>query len=237
MPRHPSSASKEDKGTRAKTPYDRAIIPRAMRVTGMQKGFLRTGGYYGRFTKPSSAPTGETKFLDTSGVETFTAAGLVTGNLNVIPQGDGQSERVGRKVEVKSIHVLAKLILSPTSAAVGANTVRVILIQDKQANGAAFTVTDYLTTQSDLSHKNLENSNRFHCYFDQRVEMNAFGVNELQHTFEKFVKCKIPIEFDSSAASGAIATQRSNSLAMLLIADTGLTTTFNYTVRIRYTDN
>ena len=61
----------------------------------------RTGGFYGRYRGLDS----ELKFLDTEISTTLDATGEALVNLNVVPQGDTQSSRQGRKIVIKSIHI------------------------------------------------------------------------------------------------------------------------------------
>lgn len=171
------------------------------------------------------------------------AAGTVTTNLNVVPQGDTESMRNGRKIVIKSIWIKGYIELIPAGGlqVAAADVYRMVLIQDKQANGATFAVTDYLVSASAIAHKNLANSSRFVTLWESHRALvagsgvsGAFG--DSIHAVNKYIKCSIPIEFDASATTGAITTQRSNSLALLLLSSDGLCAT-NFTVRIRYQDN
>lgn len=210
------------------------------------RGFTRTGGYYKRFT-PRTQRFGELKFLDTALAATnITTVGTVNPNINVIAQGDGQSQRIGRKVVIKSIHFKGRLIKTNSSDPTFTfTTTRLILVQDKQANGQAFAVTDYLTSADYLSHKNLSNSNRFVCLLDQTFTMNnqagawdgsADQFGNVGKKWEKYIRCNIPIEYDTQASTGAIATQRSNSIALIMINDVNNASTLQYNCRIRYSD-
>lgn len=210
------------------------------------RGFTRTGGFYKRFT-PRGQRFGELKFLDTAlGQTAVTQAGAVYTNLNVVAQGDGQSQRIGRKIVIKSIYF--KGIVQKDGAAATANTsdtVRIIVIQDKQANGQVFAATDYLDSANYLSHKNLANENRFKCLSDQTFSLScpsgsytgaAASFGEGRRTWEKYMRCNIPIEYDTTATTGAIATQRSNSIAVLAISESATISTIQYNCRIRYSD-
>jgi len=219
-----------------------------MAVVGAGRGFLRTGGYYGRFKGRAARSGGELKFLDTALAASAVAqAGTVAPNINVIPQDSTESGRIGRKVTIKSIWF--KGMIQKDGAAATANTsdnVRIIVVQDKQANGAAFAVTDYLETANFLSHKNLANSNRFVCLSDQTFALScpsgsytgaAASFGEQRKTWNKYIKCNIPIEFDAAFADGRLATQRSNSVAVIYISESATISTIQYNVRIRYSDD
>jgi len=214
------------------------------RITARNRGFVRVGGFYGRF-RGRRTRDGELKFLDTLFASaTVATTGLLSGSLNTIAQGDGESQRNGRKVVIKSIWVRGSIELNPDTtiaADQSADVIRVVLVQDKQCNGASWAVTDYLVSNDYQSFKNLENSGRFNTLWS--IEMgftSGAGVNgawgAATRPFNKFIKCSIPIEFDSSAATGAITTQRSNSLQMLAITRDGVTA-IALNCRIRYSDN
>lgn len=215
-------------------------IPRAL---GMAvPGVTRTGGYYGRFNQRGRRATAnELKFFDTTLSWLFDATGEVpaTGQLNLIPQGVTESTRVGRKCVIKSIHI--KLICYGTAAA---DVLYLYLVQDKQANGAAAAATDVLTSATfPAAMTNLENSDRFIILKKFTIDMvpqsgvpATLGTN-IGH-IEYYKKVSIPIEFDSSAATGAIGTIRSNNL--FLLAGTSTLTDDAYTAsgvcRLRFAD-
>jgi len=193
-------------------------------------------------------PPGEVKYLDTVLNFAFDTTGEVpaTGQLNLIPQGAGEQERIGRKVHIKSIHIKANL-LPNTAAWSGGTTIRLLLVQDKQCNGAAATysgVNGVLQNDSTMSFRNITNVDRFIIHKDWNMPINApagvtgsFSPKATVLEFHK--KCDIPIEFDNSAATGALTTIRSSNLFLLargspagdddLIAVTGF-------ARIRYID-
>lgn len=216
----------------------------AKRKPMVVKGYTRTAGYYGRFRgrRTGGGFGGELKFLDTGSSTLFTTAGAVNPNFVVIPQGVGESERIGRKVTIKSIYLKGVIVHNPVTVNSAANTCRIMIIQDKQANGAVFAVTDVLETASYLAHRKLENINRFKILKDTTFSINSNSSDgsapgEAQRPFTYYTRCNIPIEYDTTASTGAIATQRSNSIALLMIADTGTVTTFSYNCRVRYSDN
>jgi len=79
------------------------------------KGYMRTAGFYGRYS--GSSP--ELKFFDTAlsfAIDT-TVEVPATGQLSLIPQGVTQSTRVGRKATIKSIYLHGTAALVPAAAA------------------------------------------------------------------------------------------------------------------------
>lgn len=217
------------------------IVPRRKRVMARKKplivkGYTRTGGYYGRF-RGRRTRDGELKFKDFASSTAFQQAGAVNPDFTTVAQGVGETERIGKKIVVKSIYLRGVIVHQPTAAISGGNTVRIMIVNDKQANGAAFTVGQVLNPQSYLAHRNLENVDRFRVLRDSTFSMNSEGVNESQKNISMYIKCNIPIEYDSSTTSGAIVSQRSNSIALLMIGDTNNVTVLSYNVRIRYADH
>lgn len=124
------------------------------RITYAQRGYVRTTGFYGRFTSG-----GERKFKNTVVDDAAIAATLTINNLTVIAEGNGESERVGRKLTVTKISVLYSMQLpGSTTAAASSDTVRCMLIQDKQTNGAQFVATDLIDLDNFNEFNNLANS-------------------------------------------------------------------------------
>jgi len=215
-------------------------------LTSAQRGYMRTGGYYGRY-RGRRATQAEMKFLDTTLTTTAAAAGSLSGSLNIVAQGDTESQRNGRKITIKQISIRATLLMNNSTAVTDTSEeVRFLLVQDKQANGAAATVLDVLETASVRAFNNLANKSRFNILVDKRFSLNQMGATptgaaytfgELTQNFALYKKCNIPIEYDNSATTGAITTIRSNNLFFILLGETGALATMSSTTRIRYTDN
>lgn len=206
------------------------------------KGYYRRTGYYGRF-----APLGtELKFFDTNKASTATASAgtIFDDSLCHVPAGTGESERIGRKITIKSINLHTEALLISTASSSNCDDgVRMILYWDKQCNGATATVTDILETATYRSFNNLSNKNRFRILKDVFIDVscqagagngttNQFATVGKTRNF--YIKCNIPVEFSST--TGAIAEIRSNNIGVLVISSNGLME-FAYTARIRFTDS
>jgi len=210
------------------------------------RGYARANSSYsGRFSY-GRAPRPELKFLDTATSFTVDATGEVptTGQLNLIPQGIGESERVGRKVTIKKVQ-LRWTVTANSNNFVG-SVLRLMLVQDTQCNGQAATysgVGGVLESDTVTAFRNLENVERFRVLKDWFLPMvptagivTTFNVPIRCLTFNK--SCNIPIEFDSAAATGALTTIRSNNL--FLLARSSIDDDIflvSGVVRIRYLDN
>ncbi len=234
--------------TRSKSPS--TFTGRRTKST-VSRGYTRRGGYYGRFTGSGGGidREGELKFFDTSVAMTgISATGTLNTSLNLIPQGTTESNRIGRKCTIKSIHWRHNLQLPEIDAdATPQETgrIRLIMYQDKQCNGGAATTALILNTSDVNSFHNLEEQGRFRILLDKTVAMNATSgfsdgagvasasaVNKYA-VFKK--KCTIPLEYSNT--DGALTGIRSNNVGILAISGGTATCDLSGRVRVRYSDN
>lgn len=179
----------------------------------------------------------ETKYLDTILASTTlaTTGTILSPSLNIIAQGDGQSDREGRRVVITKISIRG---IAATTAAEDTDAYRFILYQDKQCNGATATVANILESTVSLSFNNMSNSRRFKILWDTHnvVGPNA-GVTAAFAQGLEWIKvnipCDIPIDYNSTATTGALTTQTSNNIGILGISVLGLVNV-TYHVRIRF---
>ncbi len=216
------------------SPYSSAMI--------VDPGFTRLSGYYGRF-----GPGGEKKFFD--GIKAATnlsaAGAILEDSLNEIPEGTTQSERIGRTVTLRSIHIRGAMKIPVVAADNDAfQRIRLVLYCDKQANGATAQVLDLLETADINSYRNLAESRRFRILYDKIYLMNATTSGngtiaraaEVGRGFNINANVNIPLEF--SASTGAIAELRSDNVGLMAICDaiTATAPQVNFSWRIRYSD-
>lgn len=217
-------------------------------------GMLRLGGNFGRFGR-----LGEKKFVDvlqpqvattatgtihpTATATTTPATAMTAGSYLQIAQGDQEYQRIGKEVTITKLMIRGQITILQDST-LFADVVRVIILQDQQCNGAAPTVNQILnfTGQpvSVNSFNNIENSKRFITICDQTYQINAVaneGTDGKEFTvpFEIFKKVNIPIVYDTSATTGALATIRSNNILGVVISRNAATV-INYNMRLRYSD-
>ncbi len=207
-----------------------------------RKGYDRQVGFYGRFAGPKA----ELKFFDIAIDDAVVATGgTIQTHVPLITQGVGESQRVGRKIVVTKIlwRYECTLLAVATGTAVSADTVRVIMYLDQQANGAAALVDDILTTNNYQSFNNLGNVDRFKILLDRTVAMNSqsgagngtandYSQYRVAGTF--FKDCSIPLEY--GANTGVITEMRSNNIGVLLLSEGGLCK-FESLIRLRYSDH
>ncbi len=231
--------------------YSRARAQRrggriARRRRQFRPGYDRTSGFYGRYAGSGT----EFKFFD---VDVDDAAIAVAGTIAAstvltIAEGNGESNRVGRKVTVRNIGWRFQVKLTAAAAGSAASdSVRVILYLDKQTNGSAATATMILESDDYQSFNNLANKGRFRVLMDRTYDVNAssgsgrgttdtmsFGDVVVNDTF--FKKCNIPIEYDNSASDGSLGSMRSNNIGVLLLSKDGHCG-FESKMRFRYSDH
>ncbi len=207
------------------------------RSAGVTK--LRTMPMPTMYVQPTAMPAGEKKFFDTtlSSTSLATAGVVLNDSLNLIPQNVTETGRIGRKVVIRKIHMRGFMILAANATA-SSEVYRVMLVLDRQANGAAATVLNVLDTADEKSYNNLANSGRFLVLKDWYGAMNktadvGTNINSVIKTFTYNKSCEIPLEFD--AAVGAITEIRSNNLFLIGISSS-TTISVSHTTRVRYSD-
>ncbi len=202
------------------------------------RGYTRRVGFYGRYNNRNrgGGAGSELKFHDVTADEAVQdlSGGIIvnTDSFVKIPQNVTESGRIGRKCVITRINYRYTLTLTATAAATLAagQTVRIMMVVDHQANGAAPTVSGaggVLETATFQSFNNLASGSRFKVLFDRTHVLNALSsagngtANDsaemsIHRTFYK--KCRIPLEFN--AATGVIAEIRTNNIFVLLINST-----------------
>lgn len=222
--------------SKAKAKYIAKVRARAF-VAPIVPGYTRRVGNYGRY----SGAAAERKFFDTTLSFTIDATGEVpaTGQLTLIPQGDTESTRDGRKATIKSVQIRGNFEFVPAAAATADTVAFLYLIQDSQCNGAAAAATDVFTSATFHSNFiNLNNSGRFRILKKWVVPMMpgagaTTAYNNVIKQIEFFKSCNIPVDW--SAATGAITEIKSNNL-FLMAGSSGSddTITFSGNCRLRF---
>ncbi len=215
---------------------------RARRKLTFRRGYNRTGGYYGRYT--GDRP--ELKFHDLDVDDASIAAGgtIAQASCVTIAQGNTESERIGRKLTIRSVNWRFDLSFGINAAISGADTIRIILYLDKQCNGGAAVVTDILESADYQSFNNLSNKSRFRTLMDRNYDMQPLAAGGDGTTNDQgglamsdsvYLKVNIPIEYDNSATTGVITSVKTNNIGVLLLSKNGLST-FTSKMRLRYSD-
>lgn len=191
----------------------------------------------------------ELKFHDASTSTTLSAFGGIDLELMVIGQGAGESERIGRQVNIHSIAVSGRM-------SVGDNTVdrtiynRLTLVMDRQANGALPTYADIYKDGSGVSapfdYPNLNNGKRFKILKEwNRASQPTAGVLATavlwsQPRFDDVIPIGaangIAVEYNALFDDGRVGTLE--SVNFFLVGSTSESSAVNLSVnvRVRYTD-
>ncbi len=156
----------------------------------------------------------ERKFIDTQIINTAMAnTGTITQLSNLV-QGLTDSTRIGNKITIVGCYLCYM-----QNSDITTNT-RVLLVQDKQTNGAIYLNSDLLqdATAQDIvvSPKNADFKRRFRCYIDKNYSFSVNGAGT--RFYKKFIKMNIPMRFDTNV--GDITDVQSSSLSLFVVTET-----------------
>ncbi len=199
-------------------------------------GVTRQSGYYGRYARSSGS---ELKFHDEVTQTTVATTGVLLDNIPTgIVNGTGESERIGRQITGTRLNINGIFTL-PASAANTSDVVRMMVVQDKQCNGAVFTTAQLLQIATNfLSYRNLENSKRFKVWLDKRYVLDskmqtaAATTGAVTRYFKESINLRDMI-FEYSGTTGSISELKSNNLAVFFISEKGFTVV-DMVSRMRY---
>ncbi len=211
------------------------------------RGRDRTAGYYGRFTGKGAI---ELKFHDVNLDDTAIATGgtIASDSINKIPQGVTEVTRIGRKCTIRQINWrfnIAQTSQSDQTDPPKGDVIRILLVLDKQCNGAAAAITDLLESDDYQSFNNLANKSRFRVLMDRKYNIgmsmgqtdgtNTGAYPEINITDSLYKRVNIPIEFDDTASTGALTTIRANNIFAITMSKNG-TCQFLSKMRLRFSD-
>ncbi len=175
----------------------------------------------------------ELKFNDVDVEDPVVSASGSTGDgVFLISQGAGESQRLGLEVTVWHIAWTFKVTAPAVNAgATGpvADTVRLVLVLDKQCNGVTPIPLDVLEDATVKSFYNLANKDRFDVLMDRSYTLNykAGGGNGTTSdwaavaTDDDFsLECAIPVTFKSD--TGATDDLTGSNLVLVTISDKGV---------------
>lgn len=227
------------------------ILPASSLAAGRRRANLRTGGFLGI----------ENKFVDYELTSTTLTAGVASSEhnptsnvdcLNAVAQGDGESQRDGRRYKMNSLHVRGRfesLTASGTGAGVPVR-VRYAIVMDTQTNGAEMNAEDCFlepttAAQAVDAFRNLQFTGRFVVLHDEIVDMNqtAMAGNGTANDFAKIVHSfkhdfNIPAKYsvvDTNGTSAQVSVITDNSIHFLAWVDNAApTTTVAYESRLRF---
>jgi len=207
------------------------VAQRKMKMSGTNGQAIRTGGW----ANPTKG--GELKFNDIlcNAVmnlnDTFSTPIL----LNGLQSGSDATNRIGRKVNIKSL--LLRFNFGMASTSIGGAPCRILVVYDKQANATAPLITDILLVNGFSSQNNLSNRDRFVTIFDHITQPIA-ATNNYCVADVLFKRVNLETIFNAGNA-GTIGDISSGSVYIFVAQCGTIGTTAPVLLarsRIRYTD-
>lgn len=136
----------------------------------------------------------EHKYLDTAITTNVTTTPVVVG-LTTMAQGDTIATRNANKIQTKSIDLRMRFVRALVTNN-QADTIRVMVVIDRQCNGNVLTAAELLTASTIESHSNVTAFGRFHVLMDETFAFNqesllpatATAPNREQYFLHKFIK-------------------------------------------------
>ncbi len=172
-------------------------------------------------------------------VVTNTATAVTTSafinSLDVMAQGDTDATRSGNLIRVKSIQWEGFATIHASAA----NTsLRIMVILDKQSNGANHALADILNdaTAGDaiVSSRNIDGMHRFIVLYDRKFILSQTGQGIVKWKFYK--KVSLPIRYDGNA--GNITDLASNNITLVMVSNEATNApAVTHSGRIRFIDN
>lgn len=189
----------------------------------------------------SQGRKGEVKSIDGVGGNTnaltsgLNATGLVRA-INLVAVGSSFFNRIGRKVEMKSLHLTGSIV--PTGNAATADYGRILVVYDRQTNGALPVISDILqgtdclgaSATSNFSNVNLNNRERFLILADHRIFLPgvlATGINAaytdsaqpVANNVNRFIKLKgLLTHYKADSATPVIGDIATGALYLVTLA-------------------
>ncbi len=201
-------------------------------------------------------PGNELKFSDSeNNADAFavTWATMVDGTMNclsAVAQGVGESQRLGRKYWISSIHLKLNIIEPAKESQAGPisdTQLRLILVLDTQTNATIINATDVVDTGQTadiLSFRNLQQTGRFRVLWDRKIVMpiinqtnegavNKFAAGTTVRLININKKFKRPIAVECEGTGATVTDISTNSISLIGISNV-VTTTLTYQCRIRF---
>lgn len=135
--------------------------------------------------------------------------------LNGIATGDDIASRDGRRVTMRSVQIRA---INYVDSGTGIDQVhRVLLVQDKQTNGAALTVGDVIDSASYgvLANRNMSGRERFVVLMDKTFDLSEVASEKSKISWEFYRKLSLPVIYNNTGS--AVTDIASGSLYLLFL--------------------
>lgn len=207
---------------------------------GPSAATVRAGGFGPRFP-------GELKAIDvvpSSSTCVLTTAGITL--LNGVATGTDFTNRIGRKITMKSLFIRGWLQGQDiqNGSPLG-NLCRIMVVYDKQPNGAALTGLQVLKTIDAADQLNLDNRDRFSVLVDKTVALGtitnvatqAVAGSPTCRAIKIYKRLNLDVQFIGTDAT--VASIQTGSLYLLTCGSQATSDghTFYFSSRVRFTDN
>ena len=204
---------------------------------------------------------GEIKTLDIPASANTISTTATFQALNIIQEGSAFYNRIGRKIMMKSIRLTGQIVPSGNIPGPSSEYLRIMLVYDRQPNGAYPTASDLLTsydntgatTSTSFSHLNMNNCERFVVLRDCRIGIPSDGTaaatNQVQaivdprgdkYNIDMYVKLKdLETHYKASSNPAVIGDQASGALLLFLfgnVAAAAAAYNLAWSSRLRYHD-
>lgn len=176
----------------------------------------------------------EKKFYDVTGSGTVTTTPGVAA-LTGMAQGTDYNQREGLSVKTKSLYLQGNITCNPNIAGSYGQTVRVVIVIDKDNQGSNPGWGDVFESSSIISAVNHTNGKRFQILMDHNFKV-APGSTDGVINFKRFIRCSQHLKWSSTTGTSF----REGHMFLLLLSDTANVNnvpTINYYSRLRYVDN
>jgi len=130
-------------------------------------------------------PRRELKYIDVASAAYVTDTTGTLTLLNGIAEGDDNTQRSGRQATMKSVALAGFFQISTTGTP---QKVRVLLVWDNAANGAAPTIAGILSASTANSFHNVDNQSRFTILWDHTAVLGVWSLVATQSVMDQVIK-------------------------------------------------
>jgi len=148
-------------------------------------------------------------------------------NLNGVALGASLNERVGRKIQMKSLQVRWN-----DSTTAGPFPLRILVVYDRDADTLPL-ITDILSTNNFNSNMQLNNADRFVVLHDEVIQV-VVGNSGNYRAGKFYIKLNLPTVYSGSTNAGGDISHGSLWMMSCSLGSTGAG--IGYSSRVRYTD-
>jgi len=143
----------------------------------------------------------DTELNQNSGLGVETAISPIVSLVTPCVPGATAVNRLGRKILVKSLFIRGRIWA--TSGMTGAAFLRIIILQDREPNGALPTIANVMATDEIVGLMNLNNGQRYKVLGE--IDLGGEGLslaNRIGATFQRYIKTNIVVSYKDGAGAG-----------------------------------